>query len=243
MPQHLYEQIMELFRQAEIQRQQAEIQRQQAEIQRQAREEKWNKEEKERQTKRAEEEKERQAKQAEEEKVRRAKKAEEEKERQAKVAEELAQFRKEFNRGFAKIQDRIGEIIEEMVRGDIVGKFQKLDYEFTQCARRVEFENKKLRVAGEIDLFLEDGDLAMLIEVKTTLETADVKRHVERLEKYRRYANARRDKRRFVAAVAGALVPDEVRRFAQENGMYVIVQSGESVKIIKPPKGFKPHEW
>jgi hypothetical protein len=225
MPQHLYEQIMELFRQAEIQRQQAEIQRQ-------AREEKWNKEEKERQTK-----------QAEEEKIRRAKKAEEEKFRQAKVAEELAQFRKEFNRGFAKIQDRIGEIIEEMVRGDIVGKFQKLDYEFTQCARRVEFENKKLRIAGEIDLFLEDGDLAMLIEVKTTLETADVKRHVERLEKYRRYANARRDKRRFVAAVAGALVPDEVRRFAQENGMYVIVQSGESVKIIKPPKGFKPREW
>jgi len=36
---------------------------------------------------------------------------------------------------------------------------------------------------------------------------------------------------------------DETAEFAQENGMYVIVQSGEAVEIITPPDGFAAKEW
>ena len=83
-----------------------------------------------------------------------------------------------------------------------------------------------------------------MIEVKTTLETADVRRHIERLEKYRRYANASSgDKRRFIGAVAGAVVSDETAAFAQDNGLYVIVQSGKAVEIVTPPEGFRAKEW
>ena len=31
--------------------------------------------------------------------------------------------------------------------------------------------------------------------------------------------------------------------FAHENGMYVIVQSGEAVEIVQTPEGFKAKEW
>ena len=151
---------------------------------------------------------------------------------------------KETDRKISALGSRIGEIIESMVSGNIAAKFQTLGYDVTECSRNKIFENKKLAIRGEIDLFLEDGDIAILIEVKTSLETLDVVNHIERLKKYRRYADTKgSDKRRFIGAVAGAIVTDEASEFAQENGMYVIVQSGKAVEIITPPDGFVAKEW
>ena len=83
----------------------------------------------------------------------------------------------------------------------------------------------------------------ILIEVKTTLETADVRKHIRQLEQYRCCADVRGDKRRFVGAVAGAVVEGEAMDFAHENGMYVIVQSGKAVKIVPVPEGFQVKKW
>jgi hypothetical protein len=130
-----------------------------------------------------------------------------------------------------------------MVEGDIFGKFEKLGYHFTGCTRRYKFKNNKLDIKGEIDFFLEDGETAMLVEVKTTLEIEDITHHFERMKKYCRYADAKGDKRELIAAVAGAVVSEKVQEFAHQNGMYVIVQSGDAVKIVKPPKGFQVKEW
>jgi len=156
-----------------------------------------------------------------------------------KVTEQM----KRTDKRISKLGSRIGEIVESMVEGNIVGKFQVFNYAVTKSSRNVKFGNKELP-RGEIDLFLEDGDVAILIEVKTTLETADVRRHIERLEKYRQYVDATgHDKRRFIGAVAGAVVMGDAERVAQENGMYVIVQSGNAVEIVEPPEGFKAKEW
>jgi hypothetical protein len=109
----------------------------------------------------------------------------------------------------------------------------------------VKYGSRRLGTNGQIDLLLENGDVAILIEVKTTLETADVRKHIERLEKYRRWVDSKGkgDNMRFIGAVAGAVIEGEADKFAMENGMYVIVQSGEAVEIVTPPEGFKAKEW
>ena len=150
---------------------------------------------------------------------------------------------KEAHKKISALGSRIGEIIENMVSGNIVDKFQAFGYEILQCGRNIKYEYKKIGIRGEIDLFLENGEIAILVEVKTSLETADVHRHMERLEEYRRCADARGDKRRFIGAVAGAVVQDDAMKFAHANGMYVIVQSGEAVEIVPVPQGFQAKEW
>ena len=141
--------------------------------------------------------------------------------------------------------NRIGRIIEHMVAGDnIIRKFKALDYEIESHSRNKKFGHtlpKDLR--GEIDLFLENGDVAILIEVKTTLETKGVRKHMECLKKFRRVADIKKDKRRFVGAVAGAVIEGDAMDFAHENGMYVIVQSGKAVEIVDVPEGFRAKEW
>jgi len=157
--------------------------------------------------------------------------------------EKIERQMKETDRKISALGSRIGEIVESMVEGNIVGKFQVFGYTVTKSSRNVKFGNRELP-CGEIDLFLEDGDIAILIEVKTTLETADVRNHIDRLERYRRYVDATgHDKRHFIGAVAGAVIMGEAATVAHESGIYVIVQSGEAVEIVKPPEGFKAKKW
>jgi len=81
----------------------------------------------------------------------------------------------------------------------------------------------------------------MLVEVKTKLTTEDVKEHIERLEKMRAYADSHGDKRAFLGAVAGVVMTDNVKKYALDQGFYVIEPSGETFNIT-PPNG-KPKEW
>ncbi len=166
-------------------------------------------------------------------------------------SQELDRRFRETSQKISALGSRIGEIVENMVGGDIVNQFRELGYDVSLLSRNIRFGVQGLTECGEIDLFLEDGDTAILIEVKTNLKTEDVVEHVERLEKFRRYINektdpgslANPDKRQFVGAVAGAVVEPNVAAFAQKLGMYVIVQSGTAVEILPSPEDFVAKKW
>ena len=153
---------------------------------------------------------------------------------------ETAERMAETDRKISALGSRIGEIVENMVGGDIVGQFQALDIAIHSHCRNKTFGARGTSESGEIDVFLENGDIVVLIEVKTRLTDDDVRDHIERMRKYRNFGD---DKRRIIGAVAGAVVADDVIRFAHGQGLYVIVQSGEAVKIIAQPEGFKAKEW
>ena len=143
-----------------------------------------------------------------------------------------------------KITGSIGRIVEHMLGGKILEKFHALGYNVDDYTRNHFFSVKKLGIRGEIDLMLHDGDVSILIEVKTTLDIADVRRFLETMRKYRIYTDARwKDTPRYVGAVAGAVVDDNAMQFAHENGLFVIVQSGEAVDILPTPEGFQAKHW
>jgi hypothetical protein len=134
----------------------------------------------------------------------------------------------------AKLGNRLGELVEAMVEGGVLRMFEEVGYDFDVCTPKLRFGNRTLNIYGEVDLFLENGDLALLVEVKTNLTVDDVKEHQERLEKFRLVANAKNDKRQFIAAVGGGVVQENVRVFALKQGMFVVQQSGENVEILVP---------
>ncbi len=161
------------------------------------------------------------------------------------MAKETDRRMQETDRKISALGSRIGEIVENMIGGDIVAQFQALGYAVSAYYRNLIFGLPGTSESGEIDLILQDGDIAILIEVKTSLKTADVVEHVGRLEKYRRYRDSRgvKDEYLYIGAVAGAVVEPNVVQFAQKNGLYVIVQSGKAVEIIPSPEGFVAKKW
>ena len=161
-----------------------------------------------------------------------------------RIVKETALQIKATNKKISELGSRIGEIVENMLGGRILDKFHALGYEVDDYTRNHSFRLSKLGIKGEIDLILHNGDISILIEVKTTLDVADVRQHVERIDKYRTYADARwGDTTRYIGAVAGAVVEEKVVDFAHENGLYTIVQSGEGVEIVEVPKDFQARVW
>jgi len=148
---------------------------------------------------------------------------------------------KETDRKIAKLGDRLGQLVEAMVEGGIIRMFRDLGYDFDVCNKSFQFRNKELDIHGEIDFFLENGEFALLVEVKTNLTVDDVREHQDRLKKFRLWADARNDKRQFIAAVGGGVVQENVKIFALKQGMFVVQQSGENVEVLVPEG--KPKVW
>jgi hypothetical protein len=154
--------------------------------------------------------------------------------------QEVAEQQKKLQKEVGSLGSRIGEIIEYMIGGDIVEQFQALNIAIKSLSRDKTFGTRGTDESGQIDVFLENGDIVILVEVKTKPTVDEVREHIERLEKYRLYGD---DKRRILGAVAGAVFSDSVIKFVHNQGMYVIIQSGVAVEIVTPPKGFKAKEW
>ena len=140
-----------------------------------------------------------------------------------------------------RLGNRFGELVEHLVLPNIEDKFNELGFAFTKSGPNVkikEYPNESF----EIDVLLENGDVAIAVEVKAKPNDDDVKEHIARMEKLRRYADKRQDKRKFQGAIAGAVMSDSVRKYIIKNGFYLIEQTGDTVKI-NMPEGFTAREW
>jgi hypothetical protein len=134
-----------------------------------------------------------------------------------------------------------GSLLEEMFSANVWDKFGAFGYDFT-LGRQMRFKDRNI-VLAEVDIFLENGAYAMAVEVKTKLTEYWVGEHLERLGKIREYMDQHGDKRKLVGAVAGGVVPENVRRYAERNGLYVLIQNGENISIAEEPGKFHAKEW
>ncbi|MCL2761869.1 MAG: hypothetical protein FWD36_01500 [Treponema sp.] len=159
------------------------------------------------------------------------------KERQAETDRQM----KEYNKRFGDFTNRFGEIVEYMVAPNLREKFRELGYDFPKANPHSNVADYKNNIHLEIDVLLENGDKAMLVEIKTKLTTEHINEHIERLEKMRTYADLRGDKRSFLGAVAGVIMPSNVKEYALRQGLFAIEPSGETFNITSPNSS--PKEW
>ncbi|MCL1813979.1 MAG: hypothetical protein FWG29_10735 [Treponema sp.] len=134
-----------------------------------------------------------------------------------------------------------GDVTEAMVAPKICEKFEEFGFIFPRANPNVRFNDRVNNISFEVDILLENGDRAMLLEVKTKLTAERVNKNIEKLEKMRTYADLHGDKRIFLGAVAGIVVTDDVKNYALNQGLYFLEYSGENF-YITPPNG-KPKEW
>ena len=141
--------------------------------------------------------------------------------------------------------NRFGELAEHLVAPGIVEKFNALGFHFddisTGLRQIIEDESSGQKIA-EFDILLENGDFIIAVEVKSKPVYGDVKDHAQRLGILRRSKDKKGDKRKIYGALAGAIMPSNVKTAALKAGFYVITQTGDTVKI-DVPEGFAPKAW
>jgi hypothetical protein len=155
--------------------------------------------------------------------------------------EETDRIVKEIGKRFGNFTNSFGEVVEYMIAPNLQDKFQKFNLDFHIAGKDVKFRDYKNDIKFEVDIFLQNGDFAMLVEIKATLTISNINTHIERLEKMRKYADLHGDKRTFLGSVAGITIPENAKEYALAQGFYLIEPTGEDF-CITPPHS-KPKEW
>jgi hypothetical protein len=131
---------------------------------------------------------------------------------------------------------RFGQLAEHLVAPSISKRFNELGYHFgTIAAGGVRLEDEHGKTKTEIDLLLENGEIIMAVEVKAKPALKHIEQHLRRLEILREHRDKLRDMRKVRGAIAGAIFGTEEKKATLDAGLYVIEQSGDTMKIEAPP--------
>jgi hypothetical protein len=156
---------------------------------------------------------------------------------------EVTQQIKELGKQMGNLHNSFGDLAEHLVAPGIAEKFNALGYHFDAIsAGGTKILDDQGNALAQIDLLLQNGDFSVAVEVKSKPKEDDIPKHIARLEILRRHMDKHHDSRIIRGAMAGAVFPENVKKAAIEAGLYVIVQSGDTMKI-ETPKGFTPKEW
>ena len=215
---------------------------------REAEDAKRRKEEAELEAKRRKEEAERQAEDAKrrEEEAERYRKTELEWERLFKLFGETDRKIKENDKRVGGLGRSYGKLVEHLVGPGIVKRFGEQGYRFDGVKKQ---RHKLFDADGdtqtEIDLLLENDDTVIAVEVKSRpdRDAEYLGRHLERLEIMRMHGKEEGwEGKRILGAIAGAIFEPHMRNTTLKAGLFVIEQSGDTMKM-EVPEGFVPKEW
>jgi len=149
---------------------------------------------------------------------------------------------KETNRRFGDLSNRFGELAEHLVVPGIKERFNSLGFNFSEVFKDAQIDDVSGNRVAEVDVLLESRDTVMVVEIKSKPTEKDVAKHIDRMGVLRRRADDRNDKRTYFGAIAGAIMPQNVRDCIVQNGFYLIEQSGDTM-MINVPDNFVPRHW
>ncbi|MEO5377873.1 MAG: DUF3782 domain-containing protein [Magnetococcus sp. DMHC-6] len=147
---------------------------------------------------------------------------------------------KEVSKLVGNLGGRWGEFVEGLVAPACETVFAQRGIPVHKTSRKV-----KAKLSGnrhiEIDVLVVNTDTVVLVEVKSTLTIEYVREHLQRLAQFKEFFPEYAHKR-VVGAVSGIVIEESVDRFAMNQGLFVLMQSGDTM-VIANEEGFVPCAW
>jgi len=153
--------------------------------------------------------------------------------------QELSQEVKRVSREIGNLGSKWGRFVENMVAPACETIFQSRGIQVHRVAQRV--QGKLNGEILEIDVLVNNENHVLVVEVKSSLSVEDVKEFVTDLSQFRRFFPEYHDKQLY-GAVAGIEIDKGVNKYAYRQGLFVLAQSGETIKILNDDK-FQPKVW
>jgi len=132
-----------------------------------------------------------------------------------------------------------GEVAEDLFYRNVRYLFkEERDMIFSNVKR-----NLKKKGAGEYDIVAVNGDAVLVIEVKNKLQKRMVDKFVEdKLPKFKEIFPEYRERRIF-GGMGALVVKEDVSRYAEKAGLYVLTQTSEGGAALINRKNFRAKEF
>jgi hypothetical protein len=157
---------------------------------------------------------------------------------QAKTDEQLSRTIKkldEIGRQLGDLGLVQGEVAEDLFFRNLRGVFRKTKMELKKVRR-----NLKRKGEGEFDLVAVDGGRVLVVEVKNKLEKRMVDTFLEnKLPRFKELF-PEYEKYQVVGGMGALVVKDDVGRYAEKAGLYVLTQTDEGGAKLLNREGFEP---
>jgi hypothetical protein len=153
-----------------------------------------------------------------------------------RTMEELKKQVQETTKAVNNLTTRWGRFVEELVEPAVVRLFQERGIDVTQTMSRL--KSKRPGAAMEIDIVAVNGSELVAVECKSRLSRDDVDDFLSRLQRFK-VAFPQFQAFQVYGAVAGIEIDQGIDVYAYRRGLFVIKQSGETVKIINDAQ-FQP---
>ncbi len=156
---------------------------------------------------------------------------------------ETENFLKEVMRGIRELRIQLGdiglvqgEIGEELFYRNLKSMFKKRGMVFNSVRRNL----RKSRDDREYDIVATNGTQVLVVEVKNKLRRRHIDQFLEeRLPEFKEKFPQYKDKE-LLGAVGGLVVKDDVARYAERKGLFVLTQTDEGGATILNKEKFKP---
>jgi len=156
---------------------------------------------------------------------------------------ETENFLKEVMRGIRELRIQLGdiglvqgEIGEELFYRNLKSMFKKRGMVFNSVRRNL----RKSRDDREYDIVATNGTQVLVVEVKNKLRRRHIDQFLEeRLPEFKEKFPQYKDKE-LLGAVGGLVVKDDVARYAERKGLFVLTQTDEGGATILNKERFKP---
>lgn len=161
------------------------------------------------------------------------------KETDAKFKETDAQFKetdKRIKSAFELFEGQWGKLMESLVEGDLIRLLNEKGIEVHDTSMRRKGSHNGENF--EFDIIAHNGKEIVIVEVKTTLRTQDVKHFVGKLKKARIWLDEYREYNVY-GAVAFLRAEGGSDLYAENEKLFIIKATGNSASIVNQ-KGFKP---
>ena len=163
-----------------------------------------------------------------------------------KLFQETDRQIKETNRELNEVGKRVdglsskwGRFLEGLLVPAVERLFKERGISVEKVTQRVKIN--KNGDTMEIDVMVINREFVVLVEAKSTLSVENVNEHLEKIARFKSFFPEYAD-RKVIGAVAGIVIDERADRYAYKSGLFVIGQSGETVKILND-ENFVPRSW
>ncbi len=146
---------------------------------------------------------------------------------------------KEIGKRVDGLSSKWGRFVEGLLVPAVERLFKERGITVEKVSQRIKIH--KNGDTMEIDIMVINREYVVLIEAKSTLSVENVNEHLEKLARFKSFFPEYAD-RKVIGAVAGIVIDEGADRYAYKSGLFVIGQSGETVKILNDKK-FIPRSW
>ena len=158
------------------------------------------------------------------------------KEKSLETEKKFRETDKKIKKAFDMFTSQWGRLVESLVEGDLPRVMQERGIMVKRTVERAKSDDDK---GYEFDIIAVNGDVCVVVEVKTTLRPDDITEFLRKLRHFRKWMPEYAGKERVFGAVAYIRVHSNSDKMAEKNGLFTIRATGKSAKIVNP-KGFEP---